>query len=121
MLLLLLHACGSPSYYPDMNRYLGRFDTGVWDSPDPVGDVPCPTWTDEAVEARVVETSPAALTLYEVGGDCIEVWQGPLGDGQSFNLDTLAGAVLVARDETGALYEWTVVPGGSAVYHWAIR
>lgn len=106
-----------------MNRYLGRFETGLWDSADsgdPVGDAPCPTLTEQAVEIRVVETSAAALTLHQKAVDCTESYQGPLVDGQMYTLGTVAGAVFLVRTASGELYGWTVVPGGAATYHWDI-
>jgi len=116
MLLLLLTACGYPSYYPDPG-YLS-FDTGIVPASMPCGD----TWAFEGVVLRVVSSSPVELDLYQVDSTCAETWVGPLGSTPPLSADAMPGAVFAARERVGgALYDWLQVPYGQDTHTWEIR
>lgn len=114
--LLLIAACGYPSYYPDPG-YI-TVDTGGGPDSMPCGE----TWAVESVLLRVVSTSSAPLDLYQVDSSCAETWLGPLGASATLDAETMPGAVFAARDQsTGALYEWLQVPYGQDTHIWEIR
>jgi hypothetical protein len=116
MLLLLLAACGYPSYYP--NPGIFTVDTGGGSASMPCGD----TWAFEGVLLRVVSSSPVELDLYQVDSTCAETWIGPLAADPPLSVDAVPGAVFAARERAGgALYDWLQVPYGQDTHIWELR
>ena len=116
MLLLLIAACGYPSYYPNPGEL--RLDTGGGQGAMPCGE----TWAVESVLLRVVSSSSTALDLYQVDSSCVETWIGPLDGSIPLDTETMPGGVFAARDRsTGALYEWLQVPYGQDTHIWEIQ
>lgn len=114
MLLLLLAACGYPTYYPNPPALL---DTGT-----PTDTMPCGTvWAFEVVELRTTSLSGLPVDLWKVGEDCSESFVGTYPATEVLVVSAMPGEVYAAREEGGNLRGWVQIPYGQPTYAWEVR
>lgn len=108
-MLLLLLACGYPSYYPNPGTLDLFVDTGV------VADVPCGRPDPSAPFVYVWFTNEGLddLVVWEVDGDCRQDFELYLYGGSEGAVAHPPGAVLAVRTLEGDLVTAVTVPGGT--------